>query len=215
MLTFLIEGVFCEQSPNYFPAMGGWRQVMNSDGITKDNSTDTQDFSVQQSIFEMSIVDRQVSLLKTDEHFILNYEKLENVDGHDNDTVTENLEEEIKQSLSNIKSSLGNLPIESPSNLEDLISELFPKDNNLFKKTSSLKNRNDVVNKSILRALKRFFVNWFRREYHQPRYRNADRRTECFNSSICEFTKSFHPRSVIIKSQSGVNEYDIAVEDIF
>ena len=53
-----------------------------------------------------------------------------------------------------------------------------------YRKRQKLKNRSDVVNKSLLRAIKKYFVNIFKEEFPQSRFRSALKWARQFYGSL-------------------------------
>lgn len=56
---------------------------------------------------------------------------------------------------------------------------------------NGFRDRKDVVHKSILRALRKFFRNEFVVQHPQPRFRGAQRATDYFENSLNAYMKKF------------------------
>ena len=54
-----------------------------------------------------------------------------------------------------------------------------------------LKNRRDVINKSILRAIKRYFTNEFRVFYEYKRFKVRGKMLDHFEESLKQFVKAY------------------------
>lgn len=92
----------------------------------------------------------------------------------------------------------------------------LPTINNQFdEKKKDFKNRKDVINKSILRAIKKFFTNWFRQEYPQPRFRKEMKRLDYFRVTLSNFILQFQSYFSHILFPTNAENSDIDIQTIF
>jgi hypothetical protein len=84
----------------------------------------------------------------------------------------------------------------NPSVLSVRNSEIFPTFEEFLeiKESNLLKNRKDVVNKSILRAIKRLFTLKFKQEYYIPRFRCQKKKRAKLLDSMTRFHGSLIPQ---------------------
>lgn len=71
----------------------------------------------------------------------------------------------------------------------DNVSDEFSHIVKSYRKGGSLKNRRDVVNKSLIRAIKKLFSLKFKDEHHQPRFRTSYKCLKHFETTLTEFTQ--------------------------
>ena len=81
--------------------------------------------------------------------------------------------------------------LRSSTLFDDPASELSFLDKNTQGKVA-LKDRRDVVNKSLIRAIKKFFCLKFKSEHPQPRFRTQYKRAKHFEYSIQVFAEGFY-----------------------
>ena len=80
-------------------------------------------------------------------------------------------------------------PIKDKVNIECLIKNL----ETLAKvcKKKELKNRHDVINKSILRAIKRYLIYVFKTHHAYKRFKYRNKMLDYFNSSLTKFAETY------------------------
>lgn len=109
-----------------------------------------------------------------------------------------NLKTEIDQ-IAHLQSDLGfkeNEELENSEEKSDTNSDFKSEENT----RKCLKDRKDVVYKTLLRSIRRFFHLKFKQEFPKKRYRSSERRIEHFQNSLRQFVTELYQNSAQLQA---------------
>lgn len=86
--------------------------------------------------------------------------------------------------------------------------------NKKIKNERTFRDRKDVVNKSILRAIRKFFCIEFRQEFPQPRFRNMQKSITYYEESLDEYLRKYESFIPDILTSDGVDSRNTIVKVI-